>query len=258
MQKDLTRMGSEISKWLKGLKPINIKEIVPDEEEARYVYIFSADMIKGFCKEGNLASERVDAISQPIANLFIRFYEASVKKFILLQEWHDPHAKEFESFPEHGVQGTEEAETIPELSELPFADEFVVFRKNTFSPAWSHREKRHKPPEKTHPIYPDGHNSVFNENFDKYLEYHDIHTAIVVGNCTDLCTRELAMYIRMWANEHQKDMRIIIPENCVETFDLSFDVAVEIGATPHPGDVYHAWALYEMARNNIEIVKEIV
>ena len=67
MQKDLIRMGSVISKCLKGLKPINIKEIVPDEEEARYVYIFSADMIKGFCKEGNLASERVDAISQPIA-----------------------------------------------------------------------------------------------------------------------------------------------------------------------------------------------
>jgi nicotinamidase-related amidase len=141
---------------------------------------------------------------------------------------------------------------------LPFSDKLPIFLKNALTPAWAYREKRHESPVKTHPVYPMGYNPVFKESFERYLDTQDIRTAIIVGNCTDLCVRELAMHLKMWANEHQKDMRVVIPENCVQTFDLPFDVAEQIGAMPHPGDVYHVWALYEMRRNGIEVVREIV
>lgn len=254
-----------MKEWYKNLPVLLLSELIGSKEIAEYAFVFSADMINDFCKPSGrnskkrpLASDRVGAIAQPIIKLFSSLHGVGVENFILVQDWHDPEAKEFKSFPPHAVRDTEGAKTISEFSKLPFADEFIIFRKNAISPAGAYREKRHKPYEKTHPIYPEGYNPVLTESFDKYLENNDIRIAIVVGNCTDLCVRELAMYILMWANEHQKDIRVIIPANCVETFDLPFETAEEIGAMPHPGDVHQARALYEMARNNIDIVKEIV
>ncbi len=257
MLKEFSQMGRVMNEWYRSLEPIALKDLIPDEEAAKHTFLFSADMIKGFCKKGNLASPRIDAISKPIAALFTKLYEAGVPNFVLIQEWHDPEAKEFQAFPAHGIRETEEAETIPELAELAFADRFIVFLKNSISPAWAYREKRHKPPSHTHPTYPEGFDPVWRERFEKYLETNDIRNAIFVGNCTDLCVEQAVMYVKLWANERQKDMRVVIPANCVQTFDLPIVVAEKIGATPHPGDMYHQIALYEMARNKIEIVREI-
>jgi len=258
MLKEFRQMGKVMDEWYRNLESISLKDLIPGEDVAKHTFVFSADMIKGFCKKGNLASPRVDAISEPIAELFVRMHGASVDNFVLVQEWHDPEAKEFQAFPEHGIAGTEEAQTIPELTELPFFYKFIIFLKNALTPAWSYREKQHEPPPYTHPIYPIGTKPVFRESFDEYLAAQDMRTVVIVGNCTDLCVRELAMHLRMWANQRQKDMRIVIPANCVETFDLPIEVAEKIGAMPHPGDVHHVWTLYEMARNGIEVVKEIV
>jgi len=244
---DSRQMLEEMLFWYGELKSLELSSLIPDKDTADRTAVFSADMIVGFCKSGALASARVDSISAPIADLFRRMHKRGIEQFVLLQEWHDEHAKEFDVFPPHGIAETEEAEAIPELQKLPFFHKFVVFRKNTLTPAFSRKEE-----------FVAGHIRTLGESFDRYLNTHDIDTAVVVGNCTDLCMRELAMYLRMWANQHQKDLRVVIPENCVETFDMSFDVARELGAMPHPGDLYHLWALYEMARNNIDIVKKIV
>lgn len=264
MLKEFLQMGKIISEWYRDLKPIVLKDLIPDENASKHTFVFSADMINDFCvtdvkvpTKRPLASDRVGAISQSVADILVKVHDAG-GECVLVQEWHDPNAKEFSSFPAHGIAGTLGAETITRLWLLPFANKFTIFLKNALTPAWSYRTKQHKPPEKTHPIYPESYDPVFKESFERFLETQDIRTAIVVGNCTDLCVRELAMYLLMWANQHQKDMRIVIPENCVQTFDLPIDVAEKIGAMPHPGDMYHLIALYEMARNKIEIVREIV
>jgi hypothetical protein len=49
------------------LKPFNLKEGIRDPEKAA---IFSADMIVGFCSQGNLASERIRKLIPPIVDLF--------------------------------------------------------------------------------------------------------------------------------------------------------------------------------------------
>ncbi len=225
-------MGGIVNRWFKDrIKPVCLKTIIPDNEAAKHTAVFCADMINGFCKEGNLASPRVDTISMPIRALFVKAHDAGVQNFILVQEWHDPSAKEFEAFPAHGIMNTDEAETIPELRELPFADKFLVFRKNTLSPAWAYRG-----------------DPYYKEDFVIRLINLHLRTAIVVGNCTDLCVRELAMYLLMWANQHQRDLKIVVPANCVETFD----------APNHPGDMMNLFTLHEMARNNITIVKEVM
>lgn len=249
---DFAAMEKVMKAWYSGLAPLAMDKVIVDEESAKHTYVFSADMINGFCREGDLASPRIDALTQPVVKLFIRAHESGVTNFVLVQDCHDAHAKEFDEFPPHAIRGTAEAETLPELMDLPFSDKFVIFLKNTLSPAWAYREKQHEPPPHTHPIYPKNFSPVFKESFEKYIETQDIRTAIVVGNCTDLCVRELAMYIKMWANQHQKDMRIIIPENCVETFDLLN------GEMPHHGNFFNQLTLHEMARNGIEVVKEVV
>jgi len=259
------RMQSEVMlKWFEGLSPVSLAEIIPDEDAAKHTFVFSADMINDFCvpdgkepTERPLASDRVGAITEPVVDVLSTVHDSG-GECVLVQEWHDPNAKEFSSFPPHGIAGTVGAEVITRIWLLPFADKFTIFLKNALTSTWAYREKRHEPPPHTHPVYPAGYDPVWRESFDVYLSTHDIRTAIIVGNCTDLCVRELAMYIKMWANQHQKDVRVVIPENCVQTFDLPIDVAEEIGAMPHPGDVEHVWALYEMARNGIEVVKEIV
>ena len=255
----------EMEEWYRNLPSLTILELIPDAQAAEHTFVFSADMINDFCKPDKknpkmrpLASSRVGAIARPIVGLLTALHNVNVENFILVQDCHDPDAREFEAFPPHAVRGTEGADTIYELTKLPFADKFIVFLKNTLSPAWAYREKRHVPPEKTHPIYPEGYIPVWRESFDRYLATHDIRTAIVVGNCSDLCVRELTMYLLMRTNEHQGKMRIVIPTNCVQTFDLPVDIAKKIGAMPHPGDAYHMWALYEMARNKIEVVRGIV
>lgn len=246
LTRQFSDMGREIQTWHDDLAAESLNHIFSDLN-SKHVAIFSADMIVGFCEAGALASERVNEIACPISFLFRNLYYLNVNKFVLVQEWHDPHAKEFSSYPAHGIRETREAETIERLAKLPFANLFTIFRKNSLSPAGAREAKRIG-------------NAVTcaGMRFEEYLRRNDLHLAIVVGNCTDLCVRELAMFLRLWANEHQKDMRVLIPANCVQTFDMDFKTARKFNAKPHPGDVYHLWALYEMSRNGIEIVTELV
>jgi hypothetical protein len=79
----------------------------------------------------------------------------------------------------------------------------------------------------------------------------------VVGDCTDLCTYQLAMHLRLDANERQLERRVIVPINAVDTYDTPMSVAEELGIFPHPGDLLHATFLYHMAINGIEVVKRI-
>lgn len=224
--------GQEIQKWHANLKSVSLSDMMGDVHVS-HAAVFIADMIVGFCKKGNLASPRIDAISKPIADFVWRLHCAGVDQFVLVQDWHDPRAKEFAAYGAHGVRDTEEAQTIPELLNLSLPHGYKLFRKNSLTPAFSYGLK-------------------------EYLHRKDIRLAIVVGNCTDLCVRELAMYLRLWANDYQRDMRVVIPANYVETFDLPIEAAKTIGAKPHLRDVYQAWSLYEMSRNGIEVVEKVV
>jgi nicotinamidase-related amidase len=85
--------------------------------------------------------------------------------------------------------------------------------------------------------------------FDAWLAEHDhLRTAIIVGNCTDLCVYQLAMHVRLRANALNLDgQQVIVPADCVTTFD-----------TPtHPADFFHPVFLYHMASNGIRIVRSL-
>ncbi len=221
-----------VEEWLDGLKPFNLQDEIEDPAGAA---VFSADMVVGFCREGALASERIDALTQPVVRVFQRAYDVGVRDFVLLQDTHHESTPEFNSFPRHCVVGSEESQAISELRELPFYDRCTIVEKNSLHPAVM-------------------------TGFDSWLdERPGLRDCIVVGDCTDLCAYHLAMHLRMRANAlDAAEFRVIVPANAVDTYDLPTEQAGNVGAPAHPGDFFHRVFLYHMALNGIEVVREVV
>jgi len=220
-----------VAQWEANLPTVELEAVV--SEPAR-VALVSVDLVKGFCYEGPLASPRVAGIVPAVVDLFKRAYDLGVRHFLLTQDTHDPDSVEFSAFPPHCVAGTSESETIDDLNELPFANLFTVIPKKSIS-------------------------SSIGTALGTWLErYPQVNTFIVVGDCTDLCVYQAAMYLRLRANVlGQKDVRVIIPADCVQTYDLPVETAQEIGAMPHDGDLLHRLFLYHMALNGIEVVARL-
>jgi nicotinamidase-related amidase len=217
--------------WYAGLPTLAMADVVgaqPDKTAVTCV-----DIIVGFCTEGPLSSPRVQSIVAPISQLFSGAHAAGVRHFVLAQDSHPEDAVEFGSFPVHCVRGTREAETAPELLGLPFAGDYTVFAKNSLSAA-------------------------LNTEFPAWVAAHpEVDTFVVTGDCSDLCTYQLAMFLRLDANARNIKRRVIVPANCVDTYDTPLDVARSLGIHAHPGDFHHVVFLHSMAMNGVEVVGSI-
>lgn len=221
---------SYLEQWMSDLPTFPLTELVESPEK---VAIISVDVIKGFCNVGPLSSPRVAGIVEPIVRLMKNAWDKDVRHFILSQDTHDPEAVEFSAWPPHCIRGTEEAETVNEIQNFPFFDQMLLLEKNSIA-------------------------SGLNNDLQQWvLDHPEVETYIVVGDCSDLCTYQLAMFLRLDANERQVKRLVVVPEDCVQTYDLSVETAKVIGAFPHPGDLLHAMFLYHMALNGIEVVKAI-
>jgi len=214
--------------WQAGLPTLDLAAELKEPQRAAVVVV---DLTRGFCTDGPLSSPRVQAVVAPIVRLVERAHALGVPHFVLPQDTHEPDAVEFGSFAPHCVRGTPESVTAPELTALPFAGQFIVIAKNsinsTLAPGWQAWRARHA----------------------------DVRTFIVVGDCTDYCIYQLAMALRVSANSNQeRDLRVIVPADCVDTYDLPVDAAQSLGILPHAGDLIHLVFLYHMALNGVEIV----
>lgn len=233
---NLVRDALPFLKWIVDwMTELPTLELSAEIDDPATTAVLSVDVTSGFCYAGALSSPRVAAIVPPIVRLFERAYRLGVRHFILPQDTHEEDAVEFGSFPPHCTRGSKESEPVPEFKALPFFDLFNVIPKNSISssigtalPAWLD----------THP---------------------EVSTFIVVGDCTDFCTYQLAMSLRLRANAYQRAAdRVILPADCVATYDLSVQVAQELGIFPHHGDLLHLIFLYSMALNGVQVVAGIV
>jgi nicotinamidase-related amidase len=218
--------------WRNNLSNASLDEIIAGEPEK--VLILSEDLVKGFCTVGPLSSPRVAAIVAPAVALFEAAYERGVRHFILTQDAHPEDSVEFNQYGPHCVVGSEEAETVDEIASLPFFEEMIIYPKNSVD-------------------------SAIDTDLPNWLDIHpEVTRFIVVGDCTDICTYQSAMYLRVRENALQRyESRVIVPVNAVDTYDLPVKLAEEIGATPHDGDLLHLIFLYHMMLNGIEVVESI-
>ncbi len=219
--------------WQASLQPLPLSTLT--QADPRAVGIVSVDVIKGFCSIGPLSSPRVNQIVEPIAELFRLAWAQGVRDIALPQDAHPADAVEFAQYAPHCIGGTEEAETVEAFQALPFFDQLAVIPKNSI-------------------------NAGLAPGFAEWLEARNhIKSWIVVGDCTDLCTHQLALHLRLRANQHQmQGIRVILPVNTVETYDMPVAKAQEIGIMPHDGDLLHLVFLYHMLLNGVEVVKGII
>lgn len=219
--------------WKAGLQPAAFGSLIQDNDPST-VGVVCVDVIEGFCTVGPLSSARVNQIVEPITALFKLAWEQGVRDICLPQDTHPADAVEFANYAPHCIKGTVESDTVAAFKQLPFFDQITVIEKNCI-------------------------NCGTNDHFLEWMNARPhIKTWIVVGDCTDICTYQLAMHLRTAANERQiRGRRVVVPVDCVDTYDLPVDTALQIGATPHDAELLHHVFLYHMMLNGVQIVTQI-
>lgn len=224
---------SWLKRWRESLPEASMKEIVEEAGGAENVGIVCVDVIVGFCKSGALASPRVGEIVGPIVNLFTLGYSHGIRNFVLPQDEHPPDSPEFEAYGPHCMVGTEETETVPEIKNLPFASIFKVLPKQSI-------------------------NAGVDTEYPDWLEKHrNLTRFIVVGDVTDICIYQTVTYLKARSNQFKLNYQIIVPMDCVDTWDTPVEMAQELGIMPHDAELLHTLFLYHMALNGIHVVRRI-
>lgn len=225
-----TEFINYLESWLADRPVLSLDEAIPEPDKTAIV---SVDVINGFLYEGPLSSPRVATIDKPITDLMRTAWERGVRDILLVQDRHEEDTLEFSEYGPHAMEGSSESEAIDLIKNLPFYNELTTIYKDSIHPA-------------------------MNTDFDDWVKTREqLDTFIAVGDVTDLCVYQLAIYLRLTANAYRIKRRVIVPENCVQTWHLSVADAENLPAMPHHGDLLHATFLYHMALNGVEIVREI-
>jgi nicotinate phosphoribosyltransferase len=147
--------------------------------------VLVSDMLRGFLEEGYPLYCGADArnIIPNVRELLERELNQDSKIFYLCDN-HAPDDPEFKMFPPHCVEGTREAEIIPELS--PYPGEIIP--KRTFS-------------------------SFYNTFLEQKLEALKPETVIICGVCTHICVLHAVIDAR------NRGYQVEVPVNCVASFD---------------------------------------
>lgn len=232
-QKALQEYASYIEEWYHQLAPMPLEQVLQEAKGPEHVGLFCVDVINGFCYEGPLHSERIATIVDPIVRLFRKTYDMGVRNYVLTHDAHTPAAVEFKNYPPHCIRGTSESSIVAELQNLPCAAHYHLIPKNSIS-------------------------SAIGTGLDAWLDAHpQVTHQIVVGDCTDLCTYQLAMHLKLRANAADRPDVVILPANCVQTYDIPVEIARRENIPAHPGDLLHPLFLHHMALNGVLVVAEL-
>ncbi len=222
-----------LARWKGDLPSASMRAILQEAGGPGHVCVAATDLVNGFCTEGPLASARVGAIVPACADLLVTAHSAGVRHFLMTRDAHASDAEEFGAWPAHCVAGSEESELVSEIRDLPFADTFRIFDKNTLS-------------------------ALEGTGLSGALEeMPNLRAVVCIGDCTDLCVYQLAMGLRLRANARGEPLRVIVPADCVDTYDVPVDVADRIGALPHDADLLHALFLYHLALCGCDVVATV-
>ena len=193
--------------------------LVLKDLSSKQTALMIVDMVNGFAREGALKSQRIEELIPEIAELSKKWDKLNMTK-VAFADCHTEASPEFETYPEHCRAGTVEGEIVDEIMTI---GGYLLIAKNST-------------------------NGFHEEEFQKWLiENQQISNFIITGDCTDICVQQFAITLKTWFNKHNKKVRVIVPMNAVETYDLGI----------HNGDLVHVMALYTMFINGIEIVQGV-
>lgn len=232
-----------VTKKLDQAPSISLEELIRTSGGIQNLYLIYVDILKGFCEEGPLASDRVNEMVQPVAELSETLLKKGIpaENLVFLNDHHPEDAVEFAAFAPHCKRNTNEAEVVDALKPFYEKEGVQVFQKNAT-------------------------NGMFGVNqegvrFFEWLEHtfkKEKSTFVVVGDCTDLCIYQNAMGIRLFANElNAPSVDVIVPISHVRTYDVSVEQAEQLNIDAHDADFLDAVFLYHMQLNGIKVVSSI-
>ena len=151
------------------------------------------DMVKGFVNIGPMADPYIGKITPEIIKLIGDFQNDAVA---FIKDNHEAAALEFAKFPAHCVIGTEEADLVDEL--IPFEQKGLVYPKNSTS-------------------------TMFAPNFMRDIDaMKNLREIVVTGCCTDICVMNLVIPLINYLDQMNRDVKVIVPKNAVETYDAEW------------------------------------
>jgi len=147
--------------------------------------VLVVDMLRGFLEEGYplYCGAKARRIIPNIQGLLEQELAQGAKVFFICDH-HDPDDLEFKVFPPHCVEGTAEAEVIPELAKYPGE----IITKKRYS-------------------------SFFGTPLEEKLKELKAEKIIVCGVCTEICV------LHTVANARNRDYQVEVPVDCVASFD---------------------------------------
>ena len=176
------------------------------------------DMVNGFVNFGNLADPKINKITPTI----IKLIEQSIQnknKIIAFCDNHKQNDIEFETYPEHCLEGSPESELIPELK--PYEKNMQIIKKPTT----------------------DGFNT---DEFKSFIQNNKFENVIVCGCCTDICVQNFCNSLKNYFDKEKISSKISVVSDAVYTFD----------APNHNAEECNKKALKEMKESGIVICEE--
>lgn len=178
------------------------------------------DMVKGFVNEGLLASPRVEKMSYKLVETLKGFKTA---RKVFFRDCHYKDSKEILVRGEHCMYGTSESCLIDSVAaEVDNFKDVVIYKNST--------------------------NGFLTEDFQRWLsKNNDIENFVIVGCVTDICVSDFAKTLLCYIHENNLDKEVIVPIDCVETYDY--------GA--HNAELMNVVSLYNMKTAGIKVVDSI-
>lgn len=174
------------------------------------------DMVNGFVRDGAMADKYIEHIIPEQIKLINNLDD--MKQLIFIKEAHEEDSIEFKRYPKHCIKGTFEAELVDELKS--FENNAKVFEKNSTC-------------------------AIFNKDLLTYInEFINLKKVTVVGCCTDICVMNLAIPLKNYFDEFNKDIDVIVVKDATETYDS--DV--------HNRELYNDMAYEIMKQAGIKVV----
>lgn len=178
------------------------------------------DMVNGFVRKGEMASQNVEHIIPKIEKL-VNEYLKDDEIVAFIKDTHDMDAREFKRYPVHCVRGTEESELVDELKK--YENMALVYEKNS-----------------TSAIFPNG-------LLDDIRKMDNLKRIVITGCCTDICVINLAIPLQCFLDQENKDIEIVVPQDSVETYD----------APSHNAEEWNEMAFKFMNQAGIKLVKKL-
>lgn len=174
---------------INALPTMSLSELSPEKTA-----LIVVDVVNGFIREGAMSSPLIESIIPTVAALM----ESCKSRGIPVAAFADCHKEgcaEFASFPPHCLENTSESELADELKAV---GGYLLIKKNST-------------------------NGFHEEQFKTFLSgIPDTDTFIVTGDCTDICVLQFCLALKTWFTKQDKQVRIIVPVNCVETYDAPY------------------------------------